>query len=110
MRGSWILIVLALAASTSCSRGAVKERASSNYVGQSFDTFVLRNGVPEDKFALSTGSTAYRWTAPEARAAGVLMKCEIQIVVGAGGLIESVEVMHDTIGGWNTSRCHEVLK
>lgn len=110
MRGSTVFVLLALSASVACSRDAVKERASSTYVGQSFDTFVLRNGVPGDKFVLSTGSTAYRWSAPEARAAGVLMKCELQIVVDASGLIESVEVLHDTIGGWNTSRCHEVLK
>lgn len=110
MRGLLLFMVLAVVVFTGCSRGSVKERATSDYVGKSFDTFVLRNGVPFENFVLSTGSTAYRWSAPEARAGGLFMKCEIQIVVDPSGVIEIVEVMHDTIGGWNTSRCHEVLR
>jgi hypothetical protein len=38
------------------------------------------------------------------------MFCEVQFMTSPQGIVKKVTILRDTIGGWTTSRCHEVLK
>jgi hypothetical protein len=127
----FFLILLSLALSA-CFRGQrVRNKLNDRWAGAAFDRFVLKYGPPESDYPLSNGDTAYLWNsdAPAAstpayavaRSYGdysyaqfpgggnINLLCEVQIVVGKDGIIKEFNVMRDTMGTRENSRCREVL-
>lgn len=121
------------ACSTGCvSTQSVAEHLGARYVGKSFDDFAIVHGAPYKSFALSSGETAYVWnsgvtsvgmpatatttgygnmaTTTFSGGGTINMSCEVQFIASTQGIVQKVSILRDTIGGWTTSRCHEVLK
>ena len=102
---------------------------SSRFVGQPFDTFVTRYGIPQASQKLASGTTVYEWSshfgvantgAPiqtllmagsnaQVQGGSYQLECKVRLAVGSGGMIEQFAVADDTIGAWQLSRCNELF-
>jgi len=126
------LLVLSFACAACVSTQSVVNRFGQKWVGQNFDDFVLRYGMPYRKFELNNGSIAYVWNSGISSVSmpvtattniygntaytqihgggSIRTYCEVQLITDQTGVIRQVNILKDTIGLWATSRCHEVLK
>lgn len=129
------LVTVSLITLSCVSTQSVADRLGTQYLGKNFDEFVIRHGVPEQKFALSSGDILYTWhsglSVPTPMSAhttshknlsgsitsnttfsggqSIQLLCKVQFITTPNGIIKQIDIVHDTIGAWTTSMCHEVF-
>jgi hypothetical protein len=128
---SKVFLAMAVGLALSACAGAGDKGAalSSRFVGQPFDTFVTRYGIPQGSQKLANGKTVYEWSshfgvantgAPiqtllmagsnaQVQGGSYQLECKVRLIVGPSGMIEQFAVADDTIGAWQLSRCNEVF-
>lgn len=127
-----IVILLCGCSSSNDANNALKER----YLGENADSFFMNYGIPEASYKLSNGDKIYRWNSgvskmqmpdnysvsgnsvPVGFTANIVdnggydisIGCKVDITANAENNIISIAVRSDSLGYWETSRCHEIFK
>jgi hypothetical protein len=123
---SWkVLCLVTLVATLSTSQLAAREIGYEGYIGLPADTFFINNGPAYASQKLSDGSTLYAWstgvhtvTTPGSASTignittyrpstSVQLECRLKIIADTKGIVTSIEILSDTMGVWNFSRCKE---
>lgn len=121
------LIVLPSCTTTEQANQALETR----FKGSSADSFFLSYGPPSSGYRLGDGGMLYTWDErpkvyhiaghADSTVIGdsvytsfspgrsVSIQCSLKIHTNAAGNIESIDVLNDSIGAWEMSRCHEVF-
>lgn len=104
---------------------------SARFQGKDADSFFVTYGPPSSTYKLNSGGTLYTWQenariynmpgtvnttfignqaqstiTPGAR---IQVQCTIKLQVASSGKIEKIDVLNDSIGRWQMSRCNEVF-
>jgi hypothetical protein len=125
-----LAVLLSLLALSGCgSTAEMKAVHASKWVGQSLDSFVIAKGVPQVRQPMRDGRTVVEWTdnrgvgrggamadvliasggGAEIQGGSYQLTCKVRMVVSRAGIIEDFNIVADTIGAWNLSRCAEAL-
>jgi hypothetical protein len=131
---AWVLLLSAL---TACTTTTDARNALQKWVGRSADEFVTTYGVPQSQYQLQSGDTLLAWgdsdsvyMPPQATTTGYVnpttgyytantmtsgggsipLECAVQLTVGRDGTIKSYNIMKDSLGFWQLSRCSEIFK
>ncbi len=62
---------------------------SENWVGQNFDSFVIKYGVPSAQYTMQNGSTSYSFKKP---CAATQAQEEVTVIVGKDNIVQSTVV------------------
>lgn len=128
------LIFLALSAvciSACTTSDQANQALATKFAGQSVDSFFIAYGPPAASHKLSDGRALYTWSerghsysTPSTVNTTVIgnqafstvdgggsirVQCTLKIVARPDGRIERIDVLSDTIGDWQLSRCNEVF-
>jgi hypothetical protein len=131
-----LIVASALLALSGCTttRQAVAD-LNARWVGHNTDDFFLRYGAPRQSLKMNSGNTLYVWASsgsvplPEVSntygtvsdygtfqsttvtdgGGDIAVVCVVQIVATPAGQIQQIVIARDTIGMWETSRCHEIF-
>lgn len=131
-----LFLIIALCGCTSTK--TVMSRVNAQYIGRDFDEFVLKHGIPGEKYEMKNGDTIYNWTSEvysvrtpattslngyksslTGQYYGTAIThggytteyfCKLRIQVSADGKIVSIRALKDTWGKWAMSRCSECFK
>lgn len=129
--GRW-KIFAALVAVVQAGCGATPEMKASyagRWVGQSLDSFAIRHGIPQLKQPMADGRMLVEWTdnygigrggaladtlvasigGAQTQGDSYQLTCKVRMIVGKTGIIQDFQVVGDTVGAWNVSRCAEAL-
>ncbi len=109
---------------------------AGKYSGQHLDKFVMDHGAPYSAYKMDNGSTIYQWSSgidsvsipqtvshsgyvsPYGTISGtstvhgggsMRLECALKIVTDKRKVISQINIVKDTIGRWETSRCHEIF-
>ncbi|MFN3831365.1 MAG: hypothetical protein ACK4SQ_04015 [Allorhizobium sp.] len=105
---------------------------ASRFVGTSADSFFIAYGPPSSSYKLTSGDgVLYTWAEPAKtyvmpgqsnttfignRAFTTYspgnsydVQCTLKIAVDGKGIIRQIDVLRDTMGDWQLSRCNEVF-
>jgi hypothetical protein len=129
-----ILIITLIISGCTTSQDAINIIAPK-YIGQKADMFFSVNGPPYGQYVMDNGAKIYKWdsgvqnvsmptttsfdayTTPigmsgTATTSGgsITVDCQLEIHTDPKNTIQSFRVLRDTIGMWETSRCHEFFK
>lgn len=125
-----VLLSVALAGCTTTQQA--NKVLETRFKGSPADSFFLAYGPPSSSYKLhSGGGTLYTWserpknyTMPMranttmygnqayttfSGGGSYSVQCSLKIAVDAGGMIQTIDVLSDTMGDWELSRCHEVF-
>lgn len=131
---SWKLsaaIAVTLAASSCTTTEQANSALDSRFRGKSADSFFLAYGPPSSSYKLNSGGTLYTWqerakvyNLPDTVNTTIIgnqafstvdpggrvhIQCTLKLNVSASGTIEKIDVLNDSIGDWQMSRCNEVF-
>lgn len=107
----------------------------SSWIGKNADQFFAQHGLPSKQYTTSTGGRLYEWsdrrsmTIPGSAtttvtptygglfiaqtsytpATSMSIVCAVAIEADAKNTIRAIRAANDSIGWWQTSRCHEIF-
>lgn len=107
----------------------MKAARASKWVGQPLDAFIVAKGIPQVREPMRDGRTVVEWTdnygigrggamadtliasagGAQIQGGSYQLTCKVRMIISKAGVIEQFNIVADTIGAWNTSRCAEVL-
>lgn len=125
-----VVLLLALAGCTTTQQA--NKVLETRFKGSSADSFFLAYGPPSSSYKLNSGGgTLYTWSEQAKNytmpmranttmygnqayttfsgGGSYSVQCSLKIAVDAGGTIQTIDVLSDTMGDWELSRCHEVF-
>jgi hypothetical protein len=124
-----VVLLIALAGCTTTEQA--NSALASRFKGGAADSFFLAYGPPTSSYKLASGGTLYTW-AESAKTynmpghantsfvgnqafttytpgSSYNVQCTLKIAVDAKGVIQQIDVLSDTMGDWQMSRCNEVF-
>lgn len=131
-----LIVAISLAAVTGCT--TTKEATDAlhaSWIGRNTDDFFTQWGPPRSSIKLNNGNTLYTWSSVQhvelpsvsntygtmdqsgsfsattmTDAGGSMpIGCVVRILASPTGNILNIAAVNDTIGWWETSRCHEIF-
>ncbi len=133
----WLAAAAGALALAGCTTDQAKQTMTSQWVGQPFDSFIMKYGPPRSTQDLPDGRVLYTWqskanvyhmpatahttvygggrfSTPSARttyypASTVVRKCAVQIIAQPNGLISEIMPTEDPWGEWSSSMCSEIF-
>lgn len=125
-------IAVACVALAGCTTTEQANKAlEGRFQGKTTDSFFLAYGPPASSYRLNSGGMLYTWQerakvynmpgrvnstvignqvySTVTPGSSVNVQCSLKIQASAGGTIEKIDVLSDTIGAWQLSRCNEVF-
>jgi hypothetical protein len=121
------IVLGVLLAACSGAREEVAQSITGGWTGQPFDSFVTKHGPPQSQHKLTDGRTVAEWSdtfgiastknslltaasGAQHQGGALQLNCRLRFTVSRSGTIEQMQVVNDTFGRFETSRCAEVLR
>lgn len=123
--------IIAIAVCGCTTTEQANKLVASKYMGGQTDAFFTKFGPPESSYKLQSGDTLFTWaerarywntpgsvqttvvgrTAISTVTPGdkVLQQCQLKILASPDGRIREINVLNDSLGVWQLSRCNEVF-